>query len=174
VAEQIADRARMPEGDQRRVDAVLERGAMTHQVQPEARELALAADRRVGQPDRRHQVALREHRQHVRVDLVGLARQRRQALDLLRVRDKHLPAELFERVMHEPRAVHRLDHRPHARSLHTHGEMAQTVSVRRGRDPRDQLAGVADQADIQPTSTQIQSSVQHDGGPPRARSSVTR
>jgi hypothetical protein len=47
--------------------------AVAHQMQPEARQLALAADRRVGKPDRRHQVALGERPQGERVDLVGLA-----------------------------------------------------------------------------------------------------
>src|SRR5829696_7386241 len=42
---------------------VLEHRAVLDQVQPEAGLLALAAHRRVGQPERRHQVALREHRQ---------------------------------------------------------------------------------------------------------------
>ena len=37
---------------------------------------------------------------------------------------------------------------------------------------RDQLAVPVEQADVEPTSTQIQSSVQHESGPPRARSSV--
>ncbi len=46
------------------------------------------------------------------------------------------------------------------------GEMAQAVGVRRGRDLRDQLASVIEQADVEPTATEIQSSVQHDDGPP--------
>jgi hypothetical protein len=53
------------EGHQRRVDAVLQRRALTDEVQPEARELALAADARVGQPDRWHQIALRKVRQNL-------------------------------------------------------------------------------------------------------------
>ena len=56
VTEQIADRARLAEGDQRAADAVLQAGAVAHQVQPKARQLTLAAHRWVGQPDRRHQV----------------------------------------------------------------------------------------------------------------------
>jgi hypothetical protein len=32
---------------------------------------------------------------------------------------------------------------------------------------------LVEQADVEPTSTQIQSSVQHENGPPRARSSMT-
>jgi hypothetical protein len=55
-----------------------------------------------------------------------------------------------------------------------HGEMAQAVGVRRRGGLRDHLAGVVEQAHVQPTSTEIQSSVQHDGGPPRARPSMTR
>jgi hypothetical protein len=82
-------------------------------MQPVAGQLALAPDRRVGQPDRRHQVTPRQLGQDARVDPVGLARQRREPLDLLRVRDEHLPAVLLERVVHEARAGHRLDHRPH-------------------------------------------------------------
>ena len=39
----------------------------------------------------------------------GLARQRRQTLDLLGVGDQHVPAVLLEPVVHEPRPVHRLD-----------------------------------------------------------------
>jgi hypothetical protein len=173
-AEQVRDRARMPEGDQRGVDAVLQRGAMPDQVQPKARQLALAPDRRVGQPDRRHQVTPGQLGQHPGVDAVGLARQRRQALDLLRVGDQHLPALLLRRVVHEPRAVHRLDHRAHPPTRQPLREAAQAVRVRRHRGLRDHLPAVAEQADIQPTSTQVQSSVQHEDGPPRARSSMTR
>src|SRR3954467_2833811 len=85
----------------------------------EARSTALTATAKanwchgqawVGQPDRRHQIALGEHGQDPRVDLVGLARQRRQTLDLVRVGDQHLPAALLERVVHPPPPVHRLDH----------------------------------------------------------------
>jgi hypothetical protein len=37
MPEQIRDRARVTEGDQRGVDAVLQRGAVANQVQPKAR-----------------------------------------------------------------------------------------------------------------------------------------
>jgi hypothetical protein len=47
--------------------------------------------------------------QHPGVDPVGLAGQRRQPLDLLRVGDLDLPARELEPVVHEARAVHRLD-----------------------------------------------------------------
>jgi hypothetical protein len=47
-AEQVGDRARVPEGDQGRVDAVLEHRAVLDQVHPKARQLALAPDARIG------------------------------------------------------------------------------------------------------------------------------
>src|SRR3954449_160495 len=60
-------------------------------------------------------------------------------LTLLGVRDEHLPPELLERVVHEPRARHRLDHRPNPRTP----------------QPFDEPA------------------LQHENGPPRARSNHT-
>ena len=45
------------------------------------------------------EVSERELGQHARVDLVGLARQRREALDALRVSDEHVPALGLERVV---------------------------------------------------------------------------
>ena len=162
AAEEVADGTRVAEGDQRRVDAVLERRAVPHQMQAKARQLALTADRRIGQPDGRHQVALGEHREHPRIDLVGLAGKRRQPFDLLRVGDQHLPAVLFERVVHEARPVHRLDHSPHPTTGKTAGKTAQPVGVRRHRGLADQLATLVKQTDVKPTSTQIQSSVQHE------------
>jgi len=41
-------------------------------------------------------------------------------------------------------------------------------------DTRNQLPGIVEQADVQSTSTKVQSSVQREGGPPRDRSSLTR
>jgi hypothetical protein len=112
---QIRDRTRVPEGHQCRVDAVLERRAVTDQMQAEPSRLALATDRRVGQPDRRKRGCARTARPNARVDVVGLAGQGREAVDLLRVGDQDVPPELFERVVHEPRTGHRLDHCAHRR-----------------------------------------------------------
>jgi hypothetical protein len=53
----------------------------------------------------------------------------------------------------KPRPRHRLDHRPDLGALQPLGEPAQSVGVRRGRGVLDQLAGVVDQAHIEPTST---------------------
>jgi hypothetical protein len=104
------------------------------------------------------------------------ARQRRQALDLLGVGDQHLPAVLLERVVHEPRAVHRLDYATHVAPERPHPphQAAEAISVRRRRDVIDQLTVLGEQADIEPMTAEIQSSVQHEHGPPRARSPVTR
>jgi hypothetical protein len=73
----------------------------------------------------------------------------------LRVGDEHIPAELLERVVHEPRAVHRFDHRPHRLTVlhHAADETAQPVGVRRRRGLGDQLAVIRQQTDVEPTST---------------------
>jgi hypothetical protein len=63
--EQVGDRAGPAEVDQGRVDSVLEHRAVLDQVQTKAGQLALLADPRIGQPDRRHQVAMREDREHL-------------------------------------------------------------------------------------------------------------
>jgi hypothetical protein len=118
---------------------------------------------------------MREHGQDLGIDAVGLAGQRREPLDLLRVGDQDLPAELLERVAHEPRAGHRLDHPAHPTlRSHTLDEVAQPVSVRRRRQALDDVTLLADQAHVQAPTTEIQSSVQHEHGPPRPRSPMTR
>ena len=60
----------------------------------------------------------------------------------VRIGDPHVPAELFERVMHEPRAGHRLDHRPHRLPTTTDlvSQVPQTVGIWRRRDLIDELA----------------------------------
>jgi hypothetical protein len=108
-AEQIGDGAGLAVGEQHRVHALLEAGAMADEVESPAGALPLGAHSRVGQPDRRHQVAPCELGQDPGVDPVGLAGQRRQALHLLRVGDLDLPAGQLEPVVHEAGAVHRLD-----------------------------------------------------------------
>jgi hypothetical protein len=59
----------------------------------------------------------------------------------------------LECVVHEPRAVHRLDHRTHTATLQARCQAAQSVGVGRHRGLRDQLAAVVEQANIEPTST---------------------
>jgi hypothetical protein len=65
------------------------------------------------QPDRRHEVPAGEIGRHPRVDPIGLAGQRREALDLDRVGDRDRPAAQLQLVVDEAGAGHRLDHRRH-------------------------------------------------------------
>jgi hypothetical protein len=62
----------------------------------------------------------------------------------------------------EPRPGHRLDYRPDRRSSQPHRQMPQAIDIGRRSGVLDQLAGIIDKTDIQPTPTQIQSSVQHE------------
>jgi hypothetical protein len=132
--EQVADRAGPAEADRGRVDAVLEHRAVLDQVKAKAGELALLSDPGIGKPDRRHQVALGERRQDQRVDLVGLAGERGEALELLGVGDLDLPALLLERVVDQAGTGHRLDHGADGLPVDlvdAPGEPAQGVGVRR-------------------------------------------
>ena len=70
--EQIGDRAGAAEVDQRRVDPVLKRRLVLDQVHPKAGKLAYLSHPRIREPDRRHEVAMRERREDERVGLVGL------------------------------------------------------------------------------------------------------
>ena len=91
-AEQVRRRAGMPERDQAGVDPVLQLHPMMDQMQPEPGPFPLGSHRRVGQPDRRHQIPARQLGQHPGVDPVGLARQRGQTLHLLRRRRSRRPS----------------------------------------------------------------------------------
>jgi hypothetical protein len=164
IAEEIGDRTGVPERHQRRMHALL-LAAVLDQMQPPTRPLTLGALREARQPDRRHQLAPRELSQHPRIDPVGLARQRRQALDLDRVGDLNLPAATLKRVVHEPRPGHRLDRRAYPDRpkalIHTPREPVQAVKIGRRRPLPNALACLAEQTDIQPPAAQIQSSMQH-------------
>jgi hypothetical protein len=155
----------VPKTHQRGVHAVFEHAAVLDQMQPPARPLALLTDRKVGQPDRRHQLAARELGQHPRIDPVGLAGKRRQPLDLDRVGDLNLPAAALQRVMHKPRPGHRLDRRPHhhraVTALHPTRQGPNPVGVRWRRRDLDTLTRLIKQAVIQPPTAQIQSGMQH-------------
>ena len=170
-AEQVGHVALVAEGDQRRVHPVLQRRAVLDQMQPPAGDLPLAPQLERGQPDRRHQIPERQLGQHPRVDLVGLARQRRQPLDLLRVGDQHLPAVRDQLVVHEPGAVHRLDHPAHRLAVHRHPtrEPIQAVAIRGRREAVDQLPLIGDQAHVNPFATQIQTNMQHEHSSPARR-----
>ncbi len=70
---------------------------------------------RVRQPDTPRQLS-----QHARVDLVGLARQRREPLHALRVSNQNVPALRLQRVVDAPRpgvlCAHKRAHRPTRRA----------------------------------------------------------
>ena len=120
---------------------------MLDQVEAKAGELALLPDRRVGKPDRGHQISVGEHRQHLGVDLVGLDRERRQPLHLLGVGDLDRPALGFEGVVDDPRAGHRLDHRADRLAvdlLDSAGEDPQGVDVGRDGELIQMLAVIAE------------------------------
>ena len=168
-AEQVRHRARMAEREQGGVDPVLQRGAVAHQVQPPAGPFPLGAHRRGGQPDRRHQIPAGQLGQHPGVDLVGLAGQRGQPLDLLRVGDLDLPARQLQLVVHEPGAVHRLDrrvHRPAELRPDPPGQRGQTTRLGQRRGHHQRRPRLVHHMHIQPRSTQVQPDVHHDNRPP--------
>jgi hypothetical protein len=70
--EEIGDRAGAAELDQGGVDAVLEARLVLDQVHAKARQLAHLPLPGIGEPDRRHQVALGEGCEDKRVGRVGL------------------------------------------------------------------------------------------------------
>jgi hypothetical protein len=75
---------------------------------------------------------------------------------------------------HEPRPVHRLDHRPHRQPRELASQAAQPVGARRhGRltksSPRSSSRHMSSRRRLKSKPT-----VQHENGPPRARSSMTR
>ena len=136
---------------------------MTHQVQPPTRALALGTHLRVGQPDRRHQVATGELGQHPGVDPVGLAGQRRQPLHLLRIRDLDLPAGELELVVDEAGTVHRLDRRTDRRSITVDPlrQAMQTAGIRWRRTDLDRRTISIQQMEVETLATEIQTGVQH-------------
>jgi hypothetical protein len=167
-AEEIGDGAGLAVREQHRVHALIQAGAVTNGVESPARPLPLGAHARIGQPDRRHQIPARELGQHPGVDAVGLAGQRRQPLHLLRVGDLDLPAGELEPVVHEARAVHRLDRRTDGRAVpkDTVAQAAQAISIRRSSATFDGRTLAIEQVEVETLVTEIQSGVQHCNGPP--------
>jgi hypothetical protein len=102
-------------------------------VESPACPFPLGAHARVGQPDRRHEIAACQLGEHPGVDAIGLARQRCESLYFLRVGDLDLPAVELEPIVHEPGAVHRLDRGADrlAVTLEPLAQAAESVRVRR-------------------------------------------
>jgi hypothetical protein len=166
--EQIGDRARLAVREQHGVHALLEARTVTHQVQAPTRSLPLGAHQRVGQPDRRHQVAAGELGEHPGVDAVGLAGERRQTFYFLRVGDLDLPAGELEPVVHETGAVHRLDRGADrlAVTIETGRQRVQAIGIRRRSANLDRRTLAIEQVEVETLATEIQSGVQHCNGPP--------
>src|SRR5918996_5942253 len=174
-AEEVGDGAGLAVGEQDGVHTLLEAGAVAHEMQSPARPLALGAHARVGQPDRRHQLAPGELGQHPGVDAVGLAGKGRQPLHLLRIGDLDLPTRQLEPVVDEAGPVHRLDRRPD-RSAVTSQTLAQTtqpVRVRRRGTDLDPHPLTVEQVKVETLATEIQTGVQHRSGPPLDSSRTT-
>jgi hypothetical protein len=154
----VRGRTRPAEGQQRGTNPAVERAAVTDQMQPPPRPLPVRPNRRRRQPDRRDQVTAGKLGQYPRVDPVSLARQRRQALDVGRVRDLDLPPALLELVMDEPGAVHRLDRCHHrlAQPDDLADQAAQPASIRRCRGHLDRLTCFIHQVHVQAVARQVQ------------------
>ena len=132
---------------------------MLDQVETEARPLALAADTRVGQPHLRHQVAAGELGQHLRVDPVGLARQRRQRPRPLRIGDPHIPPGQLELVVDKAGAVHRLNDRDDlaiAQSMH---KLRKPIEIGRHRARVDERSIDAAGLPVEALAAEIESGV---------------
>ena len=154
--------------EQDRVHALLQARAMTDKMQTPARPLALSAHARVRQPDRRHEIAAGKLGQHPGVDPVGLAGERRQSLHLLRIGDLDLPARQLEPVVHETRAVHRLDRGADrfAVTIESRRQRVQAISIRRRGAILDRHTLAIEQMEVETLATEIQTGVQHCNGPP--------
>jgi hypothetical protein len=87
--------------------------------------------------------------------LSGLARQRRQALDLLSVGDQHIPTKLLQRVVNEACAGHRLDDAAHrlAALQHPARQSTNAVGIAGRGELRDQLTLLREQTNIDTVAT---------------------
>jgi hypothetical protein len=101
-------------------DAVHRRRAHPDQVHPAAQPLTQRAVIERWDPQLGHQIAPAQLGQHTRVDLVALARQRRDVTNLAGMRDLHPPARRREPVAHPDRAAHHLHARLHLRAERQH------------------------------------------------------
>lgn len=160
---QVRDGARLAEGQQRRVDAVLEHRSMANEMEAKPGPFPLGPHPRCGEPDRGHRVATAEFGEQVGVDLVGLGGQWRDALGLRGVRDLHIPTEHFECVVNEPGTSHRFDDSLNRLTVATYvvDKMVQAVGVRREGVLDEAAARLVEDADVKSCSAEIESSVQN-------------
>jgi hypothetical protein len=89
-------------------------------------------------------------------------------LDLLRVGDLHPPTVKLEPVVHEARAVHRLDRGADGRATPSDAlaQALQSISIRRRSATLDRRTLVVEQVEVETLAAEIQSGVQHCNGPP--------
>jgi hypothetical protein len=165
-------------------DAVHRRGAHPDQVHPPAQPLTQLTVLQRRDPQLGHEIATGELGQHTRVDLVGLAGQRRDVTDLAGMRDLHPPASRGELIARPDRAAHHLHHRADLGAALDH-QPRQAVSVGRHRTLTDDRAGVAERTPRRSAIGPIDPEILHDraspsrvetadqlslrGGPPPAR-----
>src|SRR6266545_543891 len=165
-AEEVAERVGDAVLEEDRVHAVLERGAVLDEMEPEAGPLALSPDLWIGQPDLGHELEAGELGQHPGIDRVGLAGQRRDPARLGRVGDPHVPAGELEPVVDEAGAAHRLDHSDHVRIAQSLRELGQPVRVRRDGADLDTLTVTGEGLPVEALAAEVQSDVQHCRGLP--------
>ena len=136
---------------------------MPDQVEAEAGPLALGADGRIGQPDRRDEIAPGELREHPGVDLVGLGGERGEGPRPRGVGHLDVPAGQLELIVHEPAARHGLHDTRHRLAVQRDPARKQPEPVagcgHPGRGHR--LPGLVEHVDAHLPAGQIQSGVQH-------------
>ena len=162
-AEQVGDGDRVPKGDEDRVDAVLQGRPVAHQVQAEASPLPLRADRGVGQPDGGHEFPAGQLGEHPGVDPVGLRHQGRQTLGPQGIGDRDLPAAELELVVHEARAVHRLDGGLHRLAVSSDpiDQRPKAVGIGMYGGHLHRPTRLIEDVHVHPLARQVQSGVQH-------------
>jgi hypothetical protein len=162
-AEEVTDGTGDAVGEEPRVDAVLETGALADEVQAKARPLAFGADRRVGQPDRRHEVPARELGEHARVDAVGLAGERCESPGLERVGDRNRPARELQLIVDEPRAGHRFDRALHGLAVARQpmGEAGESGGARWDGTRLNDRPVRVENANVESLAAEVESCMQH-------------
>jgi hypothetical protein len=130
LAQSLKRQPEPPLGEQAE-DSVAGHGAQADQVHPPPEPLAQLALGERGHPERRHQVPEAQFGEDPRVDLVGLAGQRRDLLDLAGVGDLDLPAGGLEAVAHPHGAAHHLNAGLHFGAEREH-QLGQAILI--GRD----------------------------------------
>ena len=113
-------------------------------------------------PERRHQIAPAQLGQHARVDLVGLARQRRDVAHLARVRDVDPPTDSRELIADPDRAAHHLDARANL-GAERHHEPRQAVRIGRNDTLAADRAALTERAPRRPPIRPIDPDILHRG-----------